>query len=180
MRALAGTALVVVLLLASGCGAGDEEPQADPTGSSAEPAWNPCDGLDLPGIEQLLGTELSMDRGTAAAPRCALVPAVEGGAVVDANYLVFPEGLDAAWKQMGAPEDGSVTEPEIAGADAARMVANAGSQALGVTGFVQNGALVQVVNAVDTAPYDRRAVLAAVRETMRQLSAYARQDGAPQ
>lgn len=186
MRARTGALLLVVPLLLAGC-AGDDgsgapaDDPADPTAAAdAAPAWNPCGGIELAAVERALGGRLTMDRGTEESPRCALLPRREGGAVIDANYLVFPEGLDAAWEQMGAPDDGTVTEPDIPGADDARLVANAGSEALGVTGFVQNGAVVQVVNAVDTAPYDRAAVVAAVEETMRQLSSYAREGGAPQ
>ncbi|WP_244930521.1 hypothetical protein [Nocardioides sp. W7] len=179
MRARA--ALLVVPLLLAGCGGGDEQDAASSSSpsASAAPVWNPCDGLDVAGIEGALGARLTQEAGSADAPRCTLLPAVEGGAVVDANYLVFPAGLDAAWKQMGAPDDGSVTEPEIPGADAARMVADAGTEVLAVTGFVQDGELVQVVNAADPAPYDERAVTAAVRETMQQLSAHAQAGGGP-
>lgn len=177
MRARA--ALLVVPLLLAGCGGADDDPPAASSSPSAEPVWNPCDGLDVAGIVAKLGAELTRESGSADSPRCTLLPAVEGGAVVDANYLVFPAGLDAAWEQMGAPDDGSVTEPEIPGADAARMVASAGTEVLAVTGFVQDGDLVQVVNAADTAPYDERAVLAAVRETMRQLSAHVQDGGGP-
>ncbi|WP_182524980.1 hypothetical protein [Nocardioides dongkuii] len=188
MRRLAAVPAALVLLLA-GCGGGsDPAPSADPSPSaessdpsaSAAPAWNPCDGLRVARIEAALGERLRKDSGTPDAPRCALVPRTEGGAVLDANYLVFPEGLDAAWEQMGAPDDGSATEPDVPGADDARLVAGTSEDgALTVTGFVQNGAVVQVVNAVDPAPYDRRAVLAAVRESMAQLSAYAGRGGAP-
>lgn len=181
MKAQTGSALVVVALLLSGCGGGaDSSASSDSAAESTAPAWNPCGGLDVAPVEEILGEQLTLDSGTADSPRCALVPQAEGGAVVDANYVVFPEGLDAAWDQMGAPDDGSVTEPEIAGADDARVVASEGTEALGVTGFVQNGALIQVVNVVDTPPYDRKAAVAATREVMTQLSAYAKQGGAPQ
>lgn len=172
---------VVPLLLVAGCSGSDAEPEASPTSStSAAPLWNPCNGIDVATVQRVLGTKLRVDRGTEDSPRCALVPTTDGDAVIDVNYTVFTEGLDKAWDQMGAPDDGSVTEPDIAGADAARLVADAGSKALGVTGFLQNGALIQIVNAVDTTPYDRRAVVAAVREVLSQLSAYADEGGAPQ
>lgn len=180
MSARLGAALLVVALLLGGCGGGDEEPAAVTSASpSAEPVWNPCDGIDVAPVQEALGEQVDVDRGTADSPRCALVPQAEGGAVLDANYLVFPEGLDAAWDQMGAPDDGSVTEPDIAGADAARLVASEGDEALGVTGFVQNGTLIQIVNIIDTPPYDRRAAVAAVRLVLRQLSAYAKEEGTP-
>ncbi|MEI5673608.1 MULTISPECIES: hypothetical protein [unclassified Nocardioides] len=173
----ARVALLVVPLLLAGCG-GDSSsspaPSAEPSASaSADPVWNPCDGLDAARIARVLGTSVEVDRGTEDSPRCALVPQTGGEAVVDANYLVFPAGLDAAWEQMGAPDDGSVTEPEIAGADDARMVANPGTEVLGVTGFVQVGEVVLVVNAADTKPYDEAPVVAAVKETMQQLATYA-------
>jgi hypothetical protein len=173
----ARAALLVVPLLLAGCGGSDDDPPAASSSASAEPVWNPCDGLDVAGIAAKLGAEVTRESGSADSPRCTLLPAVEGGAVVDANYLVFPAGLDAAWEQMGAPDDGSVTEPEIPGADAARMVANPGTEVLGVTGFVQVGDIVLVVNAADPRPYDEAPVVAAVEETMRQLATYASADG---
>ena len=183
-RSLATAAVLVVSLGAlSACGGDDPETEstpdvaaahggADPEAStSAQPeAWNPCDGLRVGRLATVLGTDLEPDRGTPEAPRCALLPAQKGGPVLDANYMVFADGLDAAWETMGAPEDGDVTAPTIPGADAARLVVATDKEGVAATGFVQNGSLIHVVNAADTAPYDRDALVEGVTTAMAQLS----------
>ncbi len=197
-RRLAGPARLALLagaavLALAGCGSGEEaDPAAEPTlpaghaptdgsaertsdpdtGTEAGSAWNPCDGLAVARVARVLGTEVEPDRGTTQEPRCTLRPAEEGGPVLDANYTVFTAGLDSAWETMGAPEDGSVSEPRIAGADDARLVVSADESGLTATGFVQNGPLIHVVNAADTAPFDRAKVERAVRLMMTQLSAH--------
>jgi hypothetical protein len=177
-RTLAATgSLLAAAALLAGCSddeSGDAAPTATPTEAASEQAyWNPCDGLRARPVEKALGARLKVERGTREAPRCTLVPRAEGGAAIDVNYTVFGAGLDEAWEQMGAPDDGSVTEPEVAGADDTRMVVSPGDDALAVTAFVQNGEVVQLVNVVDPTPYDRERVVAAVGEVMSQLSAYA-------
>ncbi|NPC97133.1 hypothetical protein [Nocardioides sp. zg-DK7169] len=183
-RSLATAALLVASLgVLSACS--EEEPAAEtaPDATAAHggadtseeaserpEAWNPCDGLRVGRLEAVLGTGLKVDRGTEDAPRCALVPPKEGSAVLDANYMVFPDGLDAAWETMGAPEDGDVTAPRIPGADAARVVVAADKTGVAATGFVQNGTLIHVVNVADTAPYDRDAVVEGATTAMTQLS----------
>lgn len=181
MRTPIVAGLVSALLLLAGCADEPSEPPgpaatpSDPRGASptdtATPVWNPCDGLDADAIGRAVGVTLTVDRGDPGAPQCTLTPAAGEGPTLDANYLVFPAGLDAAWRTMGAPTDGTVTEPRIAGAESARLVVAATAEGLAVTGFVQNGELIQVVNAVDPRPYDRAAVLRGVRLTMTQLSA---------
>ncbi|WP_309650003.1 hypothetical protein [Nocardioides sp.] len=152
---------------------GGEAPATDPAAAvPTTPLWNPCDGLTAEGVGEVLGADVTMDAGRPAAPRCAFTPAEEGGAAVDANYVLFPAGLDEAWDTMGQL-DGAVTNPTIAQADDARMVVNIDGGSLLVTGFVQNDDLIQVVNLVDPAPYDRAVGLRAVRQVMTDLSAHA-------
>jgi hypothetical protein len=74
---------------------------------------------------------------------------------------------------MGQPDDASVTKPDIEGADSARVVADVVKKQLYVTGFVENGDLIQNVNVVDPAPYDEQAVLAGVRTVLTVLSQHA-------
>jgi hypothetical protein len=88
------------------------------------------------------------------------------------TYQLFAGGLDAAWTTMGRIV-GHVSEPRIPGADGARLVVHTGRRAVAVTGFVQNGALIQVVNVVDPRPYDREVAVAAGTLIMRDLSAHA-------
>ncbi|WP_166134816.1 hypothetical protein [Nocardioides ochotonae] len=183
-RSLASAAVLVASLGAlSACSGDDPGPESAPdvaaahggsepeASDSAQPeAWNPCDGLRVDRLAAVLGTGLEPDRGTEAAPRCALVPTEEGGPVLDANYMVFADGLDAAWETMGAPEDGDISAPDIPGADAARLVVATDKEGVAATGFVQNGSLIHVVNAADTAPYDRAALVEGVTTAMTQLS----------
>lgn len=156
---------------------GGDAPTTDPAAAvPTTPLWNPCDGLSAEGVGGVLGAEVTMDAGRPASPRCAFAPAEEGGAAIDANYVLFPAGLDEAWDTMGTL-DGTVTNPAIALADDARIVVNTQDESLLVTGFVQNDDLIQVVNLVDPAPYDRTVGLRAVRQVMTDLSAHA-QDSA--
>ena len=52
----------------------------------------------------------------------------EGGAAFDVNYLWFDGGLDRAWRSMGTARV-RPTRIDVAGADAARLVVQAGRQA---------------------------------------------------
>lgn len=158
----------------SGSATADPTPTTAPTAAASDaPIWNPCNGIEVARVERTLGAGLTVDSGTEESPRCALLPKQEGQTVIDANYTPFAGTLDQAWESMGAPDDGTVTSPAIATATAARLVVDAGSEALGVTGFVQKGGLVLIVNALDTTPYREGKVSAAVREVMTQLAAYA-------
>ena len=96
---------------------------------------------------------------------------------MDANYLLFPEGLDAAWETMGRPETATVTTPNVRGADDTRLVVDADAQQLYVSGFVQNGDLIQTVDAVDPKPFDRRQVVDAVTWALGELSDHAQESG---
>jgi hypothetical protein len=72
---------------------------------------------------------------------------------------------------------GDVTQPTVRGADAARLVVNATKRAVFVTGFLQNGDLIQLVNASDLRPYDEQVLVAATRLVMGDLSAHADEAG---
>ena len=168
-----GALLGVVALAVTLTACGGDAPATDPAAAvPTTPLWNPCDGLSVEGVGAALGAEVTMDAGRPAAPRFAFAPAEEGGAAIDANYVLFPAGLDEAWDTMGAL-DGTVTNPTIALADDARMVVNTQDDSLLVTGFVQNADLIQVVNLVDPAPFERAVGVRAVRQVMSDLSAHA-------
>ncbi|WP_121254254.1 hypothetical protein [Nocardioides ferulae] len=170
----------------AGC-SGDDEPGEVP--EAADP-WNPCDGLSAREVSGVLGQQLRKDTGAGTentestepgVVRCALLPVREGDATFDASYLLFDGGLDAAWATLGDGPDGSVggrvTRPSVPGADAARLVVNTTRKAALVTGFVENGDLIQTVNAVDLYPYDAGALVRATRLVLEQLSAHAADAG---
>lgn len=175
MRSAAVLAGAVLLL--AGCGA--EEPAPDPGLPTETPAlWNPCDVLDARFVENAFGTVAEEIDGEPTAPQCRFAPEEKSGQpVVEVNYQLFSGGLDAAWDRMGQPEHADVTEPVIAAADAARVVASVVKKQLYVTGFVQNGDLIQVVNAVDPAPYDEAAVIDGVEQVLIRLSRHAEDAG---
>lgn len=162
--------LAALLLVATGslaaCG-GSGDPKADPSASPSWPAFDPCDGLAAAPVAKALGHGLTIDRGTTSAARCSLLPTERGGPTYSLNYLWFTGGLDAAFATMKIPA-GSVTTPHIAGADAARLIVQRTPKAYAVSGFVQNGDLIQSVNGLALKPYDaaktRRAALVLLRE----------------
>lgn len=178
-RYAAPAAAGVLLLLLTGCG-GSGESEAAPTpdtprSATASPSvtadlFNPCDGLDAAVISTALGTPVRVETGTADNPRCALLPETEGGPTFEVSYMRFPAGLDEAWETMKLAED-SVTTPQVPGTDAARMVTNRTDAAYAVTAFIENGELIQSLNALALSPYDAAAVDAAVTEVLAQLSA---------
>jgi hypothetical protein len=166
----------VALLCLAACGA--EEP-ADSSASAsasasdaAKETFNPCDGLDISPVENALGAQLRVEKGTSAAPRCALLPEESGGTAYELNYLPFNGTLAEAWKTMDV-KSGDVSEPEIEGAEDARLVKQQGVNSYAVTGFVQNGTLIQSFNSVDLEPYDGDAMDRAAQALLEQLSANA-------
>ncbi len=173
-RRLAGALGTVVLALAVSSCSGDDEPSPPPEATT--PVWNPCDGLTEDGVGRALGIEVSMEAGEPTDPVCILAPAEEGGPALDANYLVFPAGLDEAWDTMGVLA-GRTIDVQVPRADAARMVVKFTEDALLVTAFVQNGDLIQVVNLVDPAPFDRDADVRGLRRVLADLSAHADENG---
>ncbi|UMG94740.1 HAMP domain-containing histidine kinase [Nocardioides sp. TF02-7] len=116
--------------------------------------------------------------GTPTAPECRFRPDGDSGEpVVTSSYLLWPGTLEDAWETMGQPADADVSEPRIPGADAARVVVDVVERQLYVTGFVQNGDLIQNVNVVDPAPFDRQRVVAGVRSVLTVLSEHALESG---
>jgi hypothetical protein len=93
--------------------------------------------------------------------------------VVDANYMVFPEGLDSLFESMTDLDPDDVREVQVPGADAARVVVDFDDRQLFVNGSVQNGELIQTVDVVDPAPYDEAQVVRAVRSMLGEFSAAA-------
>lgn len=143
-------------------------PEASP--SAVEPAWNPCSGLRPAAISRALGTEVTIETGTVSTMRCALIPTVDGDPTLDVNYAWMGLPLDAMIDQMGVDAAATVTSPRIVEADGARLIVNRQDRALAVSGFVQNGDLIQTVNAFALAPYDAAAVVTATRVVLTQLS----------
>lgn len=181
--ALPTLALAVLAPLALLAGCGGSDPSADPSGggspsaspSSQWPTINPCDGLESAPVARALGAALKVDKGTTANARCALLPVEQGGPTYEINYLWFPGGLDAAWNTLQAPP-GSVTSPKVAGADAARLVVYPTKKAYYVSGFVQDGALIQSFNGLALAPYDAGRMRRSALVLLAQLSANAPKD----
>jgi len=175
-RRTAAWLLVLTLpLLAAGCGDDDGPPPAAPTPTEA--LWNPCDALDARSVGRKFGGAVDEESGTPTAPLCSFTPRVEGDPVVDAGYRVFSAGLDDAWRTMGRSKTATVTRPRVPGADSTRLVVDSDDHQLFVTGFVQNGDLIQTVDAVDPRPFDQARVTRAVVWALGELSAHAEHAG---
>lgn len=171
MRAVLGATAAVALLL-TGCSsddAGDPEPSAQESQAAAV-AWSPCDGLTADSVAELVGEPVNEVDGSADQPRCTFTPQRKGGAAYDLSYLWFDGELEAALAAMGAAA--TQFEPlDVPGAEAARIVVDArGGDGLLATGFVQTEGLVQSVNAVQLAPYDEEAVVAATTALLEELA----------
>ena len=162
-------------LVAAGCGGDDGPAPAAPTPTEA--LWNPCDALDAKGVDRAFGVASTEDACTETSPSCSFSPKTGGDPVVDANYVLFPAGLDAAWETMGRSESARVSSPRVRGADDTRLVVDSDAEQLYVSGFVQNGDLIQTVDAVDPKPFDRRRVVDAVTWALGELSAHAQESG---
>jgi hypothetical protein len=174
---VAGVAALGVLLAA--CGGNDVAPK--PTlPSSTGALWNPCDVLDTAFVKQEFGVAATKHAGTPTAPECRFTPNDQksGQAAITANYLLFPGTLEDAWKTMGQPAEADVRKPRIAGADDARIVVDATKKQLYVTGFVQNGDLIQKVDIVDPAPYDEKRAVSGATAVLTRLSAHAAKSNA--
>lgn len=171
-------ALAVLTVLLAGCGDDDAVGEKPDLPDETPALWNTCDVLDPRFIEREFGSVTTEEHGTAALPECRFKPEKESGqAVVTSSYALFDSTLEEAWESMGQPEGAQVTEPDIEGADAARIVVDVVRKQLYVTGFVQNGDLIQNVNVVDPAPYDEQQVVSGVRATLAVLSEHAVQSG---
>ena len=101
-----------------------------------------------------------------------MLPKKSGGTAYELNYLPFKGTLAEAWKTMDV-KSGDVSRPEVAGADDARLVKQQGVSSYAVTGFVQNGSLIQSFNSVDLEPYDGDAIDRAALVLLDELSSNA-------
>ena len=181
----AALVLVTASTLLAGC-SGDADQPTDPTNptsptstaeAEAAPAtFNPCDGLVSERVSEQLGAEVTMDDGSATSPRCTFNPAAEGGPVLDANYSLFPDGLDAVFSSMTELDPDAVQEVDVPGADAARIVTDFDDQQLFLSGFVQNGDLIQTIDLVAPEPYDQQQLTRGVRLILGEFSKHALTD----
>lgn len=142
------------------------------TDSSSAPFFNPCRDLSARVVGRALGAEVTKTTGTPDTPRCAFLPVEEDGPTLNVTYLEFGGDFEDAWDSMGTLA-GEVSDVHIAAADAARIVVNTRKKAVLVTGFVQVKGLIESINAVQLAPYDRAAVVGATRGVMRTLARHA-------
>ena len=163
---------MATLLALSACSGGDD-PAADSPSVPEEPTWNPCDALAVADVTDWFGGGFTKDAGTEAAPKCTFAPASDGGPVIDANYLLFAGGLDEAFAAMADLDPDDVRVVQVPGADAAKVVVDFDDSQLFVSGFVQNGDLVQTVDVIDPQPYDQARVVRGVREVLAAFSAAA-------
>ena len=170
-RRTAVVALLALPVLLVGCGDDDPPP---PAPTPTEALWNPCDAFDAADIERAFGNPVTEDDGTPTAPICTFTPESDGDPVIDANYQVYAAGLDKIFETLGRSKTATVRSPEVRGADDARVVVDSDDDQLYVSGFVQNGDLIQTVDAIDPAPYDRDRVVRAVTWALGRLSAHAR------
>lgn len=172
-RTAVGALVLTLSGLLAGCG-GDDEPAPAAAPTPTEALWNPCDAFDAEAVGREFGGVMTEDDGTPTAPVCSFTPAAQGDPVVDANYQLYPAGLDKIFEELGTSETGTVTSPQVRGADDARVVVDSDDHQLYVSGFVQNGDLIQTVDAIDLAPYDRGRAVRAVTWALGRLSAHAR------
>jgi len=172
-RRTAAWVLVLALPLLAGCGGDDEPPPPAP--SPTEALWNPCDGLGTQAVGREFGGAMTKEDGTPTTPVCSFTPTAKGEPVIDANYQIYAAGLDAIFERLGESETAVVTRPKVAGADDARVVIDSDDDQLYVSGFVQNGDLIQTVDAIDPTPYDKERVVRAVTWALGRLSAHARE-----
>lgn len=173
MRRNLGMAAVAAALLLAGCGEDVGDPP-DFSASETPARWNPCDALDAAFIADQFGSDAEPVTGTPTQPECRFVPAEDSGQpAITANYLLYPAGLEATFAEMDLAEAAVVRSLEIEGADDARIIINAGVGHLGVTGFVQNGALIQSVDVVAPEPFERQRVVAGVSAVLKRFSAHA-------
>ncbi|MBB6628119.1 DUF3558 family protein [Nocardioides sp. KIGAM211] len=180
MRAYAATLALLLPLALASCSSEDSqpgaaaspEPSASPsasTSASTAPAFNPCRDLAAGRVGRALGAEVTKETGSPDNPRCAFLPVRKGGPTLNVTYGVFTGDFEDAWDSMGQL-DGTVTDVDLPEAGAARLVVNTRRKAVLVTGFVQVNGLIETVNAIMLAPYDRDAVVGTTRDVMATLA----------
>ncbi|MFB9314253.1 hypothetical protein [Nocardioides plantarum] len=173
--------LAVLGLVLTGCSGDPEPPSPDPTSAApVEPAWNPCSSLDADAVIKRLGAAYSVRRGTPDEPTCIFVPQADGDPAVTVNYQTIASSLTELLKTFGQTEQPgrtSVTTPRVPGASDARLIVDVSNDTLAITGFVRNGLLVQTVDAIDPAPFDRTALTKDVTSLMADLAAGAADSG---
>jgi uncharacterized protein DUF3558 len=154
--------------------AGTSPTVAGPGGdsSTAPRVWNPCGDLAATRVGRALGERVTRETGTADTPRCAFLPVTKGGPALNVTYAWFAGGFERAWRRMGVP-DGRVRDLRLPGADHARLVVNRSRGAVLVTGFVQTGDLVEIVNAIGLSPDEHAAVTSATTGVLRTLVRHA-------
>lgn len=185
-RALAGAALALGMTsaLLTGCSGDDEPPASGPTTpvetSPAAPAWNPCSGLRAARVSKLFAATYDTRLGTADAPTCTFSPQTDGEPVVDVNYQTFPGSLTELLATFGEVEQQGrtrVTSPRVRGAADARLIIDISDETFVATAFVRNGLLVQILNVLDPAPYDRATLLRGLDVLMTDAAANAESSG---
>lgn len=182
LRRGAALAAVAALVLSTAACSGEDTDEQDAQQSAPtpnEPIFNPCDGLDADQVGRLFGETFTVDAGTETAPLCVFKPSDEKGPAVDANYMVFPEGLDAVFDEMPDLDPKAVSTVRVKGADDARIVVDSVHDQLLVSGFVQTGDLIQTVDVVDPKPYAQPKTVAAVRGVLGQLAKAAPKETTP-
>lgn len=176
--ALALAALVPLAALLAGCGEDDLALRTPLPSAPAEALWNPCTALDLATVGTLFDQRYRVDTGTDSEPRCTFTPGADGGTAVDVNYQLYDGTLKDVVAQLPPPgEDATLTAPRLPGANGVRILSSIDQGTLAVTGFVRNGRLVQVVNALDPAPFDRARTITGVRELLTSLAGAADESG---
>lgn len=159
----------------TGCGGSSSSAQPSAQTSaqasaSGLPTVQPCSSLDAAAVSRALGETLRIDTGSASSPVCFLRPADATGAAFEMNYQWFyVHGLEAYFRTAKLPA-GKLSDVKIPGADAGKLIVNADKKAYHITGYIQNGALVQSVNGVG-ATTDAARILAATKLILTQLSA---------
>ncbi|WP_370250191.1 hypothetical protein [Nocardioides sp.] len=167
-----------LLPLLSACGDDDVAPRTPLPTAPAEALWNPCSALDLAEVGDLFDERYRVDTGTDTEPRCTFTPGADGGTAVDVNYQLYDGTLKDVVAELPPPgEDATLTAPRLPDANGVRILSSIDGDTLAVTGFVRNGRLVQVVNALDPTPFDRPRVVSGVREVLAALAAAADESG---
>lgn len=184
-RALAALLTAGVLALGTaGCSGSDAAkealgPKPDLPTAPTEPLWNPCSALDLDEVNELFSATFSQQTGSASEPTCTFTPSADGAVAIDINYSLYAGTLRDIVAELGDPESvgATLTAPRLPDANGARIISNVTDDTLAVTGFVRNGRLVQFVNALDPAPYDKAGTVRGVRELMVRLAKHADESG---